>query len=164
MSCIAHCRVPLVVPPTSHQRLKPALTLEDYLSTWDADLMWIDAKAGFRCRWVNAICRRRQKIDGQAARRVTLGLHAIVRGSGRRAARRLSGLAHYSRPRSRACSARAQPEAVGKAKPPGSNQHRVKTKPDAPPTLAEAGISTTVKSHRTPQKTTPKPSEAQEWP
>ena len=34
----------------------------------------------------------------------------------------------------------AQASAVGKAKPPGSNQHRVIFKPDAPPTLAEAGI------------------------
>lgn len=34
----------------------------------------------------------------------------------------------------------AQAGTVGKAKPPGSNQHRVISKPDAPPTLAEAGI------------------------
>jgi hypothetical protein len=34
----------------------------------------------------------------------------------------------------------AQASAIGKAKPPGSNQHRVIFKPDAPPTLAEVGI------------------------
>lgn len=34
----------------------------------------------------------------------------------------------------------AQADAVGKAKPTGTNQHRVISKPDAPPTLAEAGI------------------------
>lgn len=34
----------------------------------------------------------------------------------------------------------AQAGTVGKATPPGSNQHRVKIKPEAPPTLAEAGI------------------------
>jgi hypothetical protein len=34
----------------------------------------------------------------------------------------------------------AQGATVGKAKPTGSNQHRVKIKPDAPATLAEAGI------------------------
>jgi len=34
----------------------------------------------------------------------------------------------------------AQAEAVGKATPPGSNQHRVRIKPDAPATLSEAGI------------------------
>jgi len=34
----------------------------------------------------------------------------------------------------------AQAGTAGKATPTGSNQHRVRIKPDAPPTLAEAGI------------------------
>jgi hypothetical protein len=33
-----------------------------------------------------------------------------------------------------------QKATIGLAKPTGSNQHRVVRKPDAPPTLAEAGI------------------------
>ncbi len=37
-SCIVYCIVPVVCAPISHQRLEPALTLEDSLLTWDDDL------------------------------------------------------------------------------------------------------------------------------
>jgi hypothetical protein len=37
-SCIVHCMRPWFVPPTSHQRLEPTLTLEDNLLTYDDDL------------------------------------------------------------------------------------------------------------------------------
>jgi len=56
--------MPVRVAPISHQRLEPALTLEDSLLTWDDDLL--DRCEGWlRAQWALIIRRRRQKIDRQ---------------------------------------------------------------------------------------------------
>jgi len=63
-SCVVHCIMPVRVAPISHQRLEPALTLEDSLLTWDDDLL--DRCEGWlRAQWALIIRRRRQKIDRQ---------------------------------------------------------------------------------------------------